>query len=233
MSKDIEYIEIFNQLEQHFRKVTKSDNNISFVDMINKQKNNYLIRQYYEELKEHAQLRNVVSHKRGTDYFAFPSDLAVVSIKKIKDLFMKPQKLYNLIYNKPMTFEKDSKIIEVLNLIKETGYSQFPVYEDGKYIGLLTTNSISLWISNIISSSGEIVEDINNITAEEILKFNETFDKAHFVSKNITVNEFLDLMSNYTHIKVWVMTEDGNKDLKPLRLITPYDYDIIIESITK
>jgi len=233
MNKDIEYIEIFNQLEQHFRKITQSENGVSFIEMINKLRDNYLIRQYYEELKEHAQLRNVISHKRGTDYFAFPSDLAVVSIKKIKDLITQPQKLFSLIKNKPIVFDRKSKIVEILNTIKETGFSQFPVYDKGIYVGLLTTNSISLWVSNTISISGEIVEDINQVTAEEILKFNEVFDDAFFVRKDITVNEFLDLMSNRSNTKIWIMTEDGKKNIKPLRLITPYDYDLIINSITK
>ncbi len=233
MQKDLEYIEIFNQLEQHFRKVTKSDINVSFIDMMNKLKNNYLIRQYYDELREHAQLRNVISHKRGTEYFATPSDLALVSIKKIKDLITQPKKLYAMFNSKPITFESNSTMIDIFNTIKETGYSQFPVYDEGRYIGLLTTNTISMWVSNSVTNNGEIIEDIREVTAGDILKFNEIFDEAYFVHKNITVNEFLDLMFNKSQIKTWIMTENGQKNLKPMLLITPYDYDVILESITK
>jgi predicted transcriptional regulator len=233
MQKDLEYIELFNQLEQHFRKVTKSDNNVSFIEMMNKLKDNYLVRQYYDELKEHAQLRNVISHKRGTEYFATPSDLALVSIKKIKDLVIQPKKLYSLIKTKPVVFETDSKMIDIFNTIRENGFSQFPVYDKGKYVGLLTTNTISLWVSNSITENGEVIEDIKGFTAEDILKFNEKFDEAYFISKNINVNEFLDLMFQKNQIKSWIMTEDGQRNLKPLRLITPYDYEVILESITK
>jgi predicted transcriptional regulator len=233
MEKDLEYIELFNQLEQYFRKETKSDYNISFLEMMNKMRNQYLIRQYYDELKEHAQLRNVISHKRGTEYFATPSELALVSIKKIKEVIMKPKKLYFLIKSKPATFEKWSKLVDILNIIKETGFSQFPIYNQGEYIGLLTTNTISLWVSNSITQNGEIIEDIKEVTAGDILRFNEKFDEAYFISKYITVNEFLDLMFQTSQINTWIMTEDGEKNQKPLKVITPYDYDIILESITK
>ena len=54
MSKDIEYIEVFNQLEQHLRKITRSEVNVSFVEMINNLRHDYIVRQYYEELKENA-----------------------------------------------------------------------------------------------------------------------------------------------------------------------------------
>ncbi|MDY0278260.1 MAG: hypothetical protein RBQ97_09280, partial [Acholeplasma sp.] len=73
----------------------------------------------------------------------------------------------------------------------------------------------------------------NNITIDEIIRFNEPLDEAYFVPKSITVNKFLDIMSKNNYIKVWIMTENGDKDLKPMKLITPYDYDSVFKSITK
>ena len=97
-------------------------------------------------------------------------------------------------------------------------------------MGLLTTNALSFWLSHNINDEAEIIENMNFITVGDVIKFNESVDIPKFISRETTVIEFIQLV-NKKSSSVFLMTEEGTKDKKPLRIITQDDYVKIINSI--
>ena len=232
MSNDIKYIEEFNKIEQFLRKTTGSGDNITFSELLTRANNNYIVNRYYSVLKEHAKLRNVISHKRGTEFFAMPTDLALLSITKIKKYLIKPKKVKELIYNTPLVLTPNTTIIETLKIIKSKGYSQFPVYDNNEYLGVITSNSIIMWFASAAESSGEIIEDLSKLTVSDLLKYNEELDSAEFISENITATEFISGLSRNKKSSIWIMTMNGLKNQKPKYIITAYDYDKLYEYLS-
>ena len=232
MSNDIKYIEQFNKIEQFLRKITNSEDNIRFNELLTRANNNYVVNRYFVELKEHGKLRNVISHKRGTEFFAMPTDLALLSITKIKNYLIKPKKVKELINNIPMVLTPQTTILETLKTVKSKGYSQFPVYDNDKYLGIITSNSIIMWLASVSDSSGEIIEDLNKLTLSDLLKYNEELDSAEFINENITVTEFISNLSSNKKSSIWIMTLNGLIDQKPKYIITAYDYDILYKYLS-
>lgn len=232
MSNDIKYIEEFNKIEQFLRKTTCSDDNTPFSELLSRANNNYIVNRYYAVLKEHAKLRNVISHKRGTEFFAMPTDLALLSITKIKNYLIKPKKVKELINNIPLVLTPQTTIIETLKIIKINGYSQFPVYDNNEYLGIITSNSLIMWLASVAESSGEIIEDLSKLKLFDLLKYNEELDSAEFISEDVTVTEFISKLSSNKKSSIWIMTLNGLKNQKPKYIITAYDYDILYEYLS-
>ena len=227
MNKADKYIKIFNEIENYLRKSLNEPNGTRFIDLLNLSKNNgnHVIKRYDSELKEHGKLRNNIAHKNGTEYFATPTDIAITHLDSIKNHLIKPRKVKDFIKNTPYTLEADTNLNDVLNLMHKNDFSQFPIYKERKYIGVLSTNTISRWLSSSKSEDGEIIKELNKVKAEDVLKYNESSDEAIFIQEKITVYEFLSKVEENMNNHIWIMTLNGKRDQKPLRLVTPYDYD--------
>lgn len=227
---DTKYIEYFNNIEQYLKNKNGSNHHISFTELLKNLSHDPTINYYYTQLHEHSTLRNVIVHKKGTEFFAFPSDYALKSIEKIHNELLRPKKIIDIIKHAPLVLKPEDNIINVLKIINKEKYSQFPVYNDKEFLGLLTTNALSFWLSHNINDEGEIIENMNFITVGDVIKFNESVDIPEFIGRETTVIEFIQLV-NKSSSSVFLMTEDGAKNKKPLRIITQDDYVKIISSI--
>ena len=234
MHKPDKYIKIFNEIENYLRKKLNESNNTSFLDLLNLSKNNgyHVIKRYYSELQEHRLLRNNISHKNGTEYFATPTDIAIRELESIRNHLIKPKRVREFLTNKPYVLNSNTNLNEVLNLMHKKDFSQFPIYKEGKYIGVLSTNTISRWLSSSKSENGEIIKELNEVKAEDVLKYNESSDEAVFIEEKITVYEFLSKIEENLNNHIWIMTLNGKKDQKPLYMVTPYDYEGLYNFVT-
>ena len=234
MYKANKYIKIFNEIENHLRKKFNESNNTSFLDLLNLSKNNgyHVIERYYSELQEHRLLRNNISHKNGTEYFATPTDIAISELELIRDHLIKPKRVRDFLTIQPYKLDSNTNLNEVLNLMQKKDYSQFPIYKEDKYLGILSTNTISRWLSSSKSENGEIIKELNKVKAEDVLKFNETSDEAVFIEEKITVYEFLSKVEKNLINHIWIMTLNGKKDQEPKFIVTPYDYEGLYNYVT-
>jgi len=44
-------------------------------------------------------------------------------------------------------------LVHVLNLVRKNDFSQFPVYREGRFVGLITENGITRWMAQSRSHS--------------------------------------------------------------------------------
>ena len=231
MDNSEKFLEDFNRLEEYFRKITHSNKYVNFMEMVNSLQSNYYISKKYDTLRQLADLRNTIVHKRGTEIYANPTDIALLTMESIREQIMTPKRVFDIVKNKPIKFESSTLFIDVIKTIKEMEYSQFPIYEEKKYVGLLSSNSVVLWLANTIDGDNALVEDLSRITVKEIIQYNEELDKAKFVNRNIDVNEFAQLLLDNKDTLIWIITENGNRNETPLCIITPYDFEKIFNEL--
>lgn len=224
------FLKKWNELENYIDKNTNS--NSSFKNKILElKKDNYSIRRYEEEIYDLYNIRNIVAHRVGSPIYATPNDFTLKRIEEITENIITKKLLISVVNNKPLTFEINRTIVEILKVIQEKDYSQFPIYSNKQYQGLLTTNALMRWYASQVSAEGEVIHDLNSFSIEEVLSFTEENEVPKFVSRQTTLNEFLVLLDFTPNIKTWIITETGDKNQNPLSIITEFDYAHIYKQI--
>jgi predicted transcriptional regulator len=224
------FLKEFNIIESHLKEKLEVDNHIPFSQMVYELSDkSYLIRKNKSILRHLSDLRNTIVHKKGLDYLALPTETALDSIISLRLQLTEPTKLYSIIKNEVTVKRPDTLLVDVLSEIKIKGYSQFPVYENNQYLGLISNNAISRWISSNIEEDFTIIKDISKTTVSHVLDFNEEFDRVVFISKDINVDTFIQEQLVESRVEnVWLITHSGKKTEKPLSIVTIYDIEKIL-----
>jgi len=96
-----------------------------------------------------AQARNLIVHTRTTPdaYVVAPSHSLVASVEAVRDRLLKPRSALRAFGKCVRTMKAGDPLSAVFTAIAQADYSQFPVYRDGMFVGLLTENGITRWIA--------------------------------------------------------------------------------------
>lgn len=226
-----QFLAAFNDIESHLRSRLNADISDSFRWMVGQAANRRLINPAQEEaLKSFSELRNAISH--GTYHnnkpIADPRPDTVATIEKIRDALLNPPLALKVLPAQQVKiFYSNSSIAEVLELIRTTEISQFPIYQDGEYLSLLTTNTIARWIAADLKDNAKI----NAKTIKDVLRFAESSDTAVLLPRSATAQEVVDALTRPELPWSVIITENGTKHQKPLRLITGWDLRLLLEKL--
>ena len=130
-----------------------------------------------------------------------------------------------------VTLTPASEVSKALRVIRLQGFAQIPIYEDHKFIQLLTTNTISRWVAKDLADNNVL----DARTIGDVLEMVKKIDDAVFLSRDITAQEAVDALINpdkngrlpYAAI----VTETGKRNERPLRIITSSDLAVLIEAL--
>ena len=102
-----------------------------------------------------ADIRNVLTHQRGTD-FGYPvavTSRAIESLREIKEHLLKPEPASHRYRTPVLTVSSNHSLAAVLAMAFENGFSQFPVVTDGRFGGLITENEITRWLGRRVKAN--------------------------------------------------------------------------------
>ncbi|WP_257391369.1 CBS domain-containing protein [Cytobacillus gottheilii] len=188
-------------------------------------KQHRLINAYADELEQYGRLRNAIVHEKRElgSYIAEPHPEVVARIEKIADIFTKPNYAMTIATKKVITFQFDDSITTVIQGINQHNYSQYPVYRNKEFIGLLTAKDIVKWMAKY---AGNHKVDLVDVKVIDILKDVKEHPIA-FADKGIDIFEVEEIYEkahmNKTNLEAVIITENGNKNEWPLGLITAWD----------
>lgn len=222
------FLSAFNQIHDLFRKELGGHDYISFLDGLkNLKKKNYVLDRFYDELKVYNTLRNAIVHEKNKVNFviAEPHIETVLQIEKILTELTNPEKVYPKFKSVVKKFNQDDSLFDVLTAVNSRGFSQFPIYHDDQFIGLLTENGITNWLAK------NVADDIFIITEtkiKDILGFEEQDNNFDFVSRSISIYQakgmFLNHLKNGSiKLDALLITENGKYTESLLGIITPWD----------
>ena len=143
------FITAYNTVDHDLREKLSADNGVPFSQLIRDFAARYPRWTDQETLRMLGDLRNAVVHQREQvyEYLSVPVPAVVETMERIRDEFESPQRVYPQFARDVFTFEAESRLTDVLRQIDTKGFSQFPIYRRGKFMGLLTENGITRWLA--------------------------------------------------------------------------------------
>ncbi len=224
----------FNDIVNKLRAITNSDENVAFPALVEKATSlkNPIIDRYSSELKELNKLRNLIVHSKSNkrQSIALPTEYAVNEISKISDLLMNPPKVIPLFQKNVLFLQYNDPVKNAVKIIYNKKYSQIPIYNKEVYIGLLTTNTIAMWLGteDIFDLSETLISHVFN-------KFTEDKDSYLFISRDASLFEVLEKFYTFQNrgkrLEAILITNSAKKEESLLGIITIYDLPKIYQAL--
>jgi predicted transcriptional regulator len=219
------FLAAFNRIDAAMRKMTGVDNKTtSFVAVANKFSQSYVF-PHQDFIRVVAELRNVLVHEKkdAVEELAIPAEHIVSKLERIAGELEAPERVETRIaLEKVSTVTADDSLKHVLILIKEKQFSQFPVIQDGKIIGLLTENGIARWLSAEVASESLI--EFADATVAKVLAHEEERPNMALVSRYAYVGQVRMQFSQNALLEAVIITQAGKADQTPLGILTRWDF---------
>lgn len=224
-NRAVPFLAAFNEIESFLRAALDAKKTDSFNWMVSKAEKRHIVTTAQaNDLKEFAGLRNAISHGEYQDFrpIAEPLPETVAEIEAIRDQLLHPALATDVIgHQDVVTFAPDDDVHEALKAIRDTGISQFPIYQGKQCVGVLTTNTIARWLADELKSG----DTITSTAIGDILAFNERKDNAVFLPRTATAVEAIAALTSpdakQTLPRLVIITEHGHDNQQPLCVITP------------
>ena len=214
----------FNRIEKWMRDEMGNARNMGFTELVRRlaQRKQLMIRKYEDDLLQLAQLRNAIVHDRiAVDFvIAEPNDWTVKRIQLIEQELIRPETVLPRFAKRVTGFEQDLPLLELLKIVAEKRYSQFPLYNKGKFVALITLRNIGFWLAKE-SQKGPV--DLTNKRALDLIIQNGKYTNYHFVPAKTHIYEFEAMFREQGTLEAVLITKDGNPDGNLLGIIRPRD----------
>ncbi|WP_226034815.1 CBS domain-containing protein [Aquibacillus saliphilus] len=184
-----------------------------------------VVKYNYDILRQFGHLRNALVHRKIKNdfYIAEPHKEIVEEIETICELLYKPPMALSVASQPVTTYLTITPLKEILNKIKEKGFSQFPIYDDSGFQGLLTEGGIANWIAcNLINNT----ISFEKVSALDVLK-NEKKHNVRFLHRESTIYDlegtFEASFDENLKLEAIIITETGSIKQKPIGIVTSWD----------
>jgi len=153
MTKEKEFLELFNQLEQ-FLNIEYNQDRFSFsgfmstIYRIKKANKNPLIdnKYNYDILQKASQIRNIMAHNND---IVIPSDSFIETFKSLVQKICNPLTVEDIMipFSKLKTVSLQNSVDDAIELLKEHGYNTIPVVDHSELMGIFTEKSLFDYLS--------------------------------------------------------------------------------------
>lgn len=219
------FLAAFNRIDAAMRKMTGVDNKTtSFAAVANKFSQSYDF-PHHEFIRVVAELRNVIVHEKkdAVEELAIPAERIVSKLERIAGELEAPERVEARIApEKVSTVTTGDSLKDVLHLIQQKQFSQFPVIEDGSIIGLLTENGIARWLSSEVSTESMI--EFADATVSKVIAHEEQRPNMELVSRYALVGQVRMQFSQNALLEAVIITQAGRADQTPLGILTRWDF---------
>lgn len=227
MSNADRFVVAFNKIEKYFDKEIDENKYVPFYRAVQRLRHtNPTVQRYQDDLLEYSELRNAIIHERTEAHFAIaePHDQVVDQIEKIAQELTAPKLVIPTFSKDLQTVDGKDQLRNVFQLIKDTDYSQFPVYRNQQFVGLLTDKGITHWLARHFEQSQ------TSLFNTEVLALirNDNWSRNYlFIDRNMTIYEaeeiFLKQLKQQKRLDALLITENGKQTEKLLGMITTND----------
>lgn len=235
-NRAIPFLAAFNDIEAYLRESLGAKKSDSFRWMVDQAKRRHLVSEdQADDLKEFGELRNAISHGLYTDDMrpiAEPLPETVAEIDFIRNILRNPPIALAVLGNHDVkVFSPADDIRGVLKIIRTTQISQFPIYDQGRFVDLLTTNTIARWVANDLDDN----DHLDAISVAEVLHYAESNDRAVFLPRDVTAQEVLDALTTPAKDgslpRAALLTEHGKKSQRPIRVVGGSDMAVLMDAV--
>ncbi|WP_249661526.1 CBS domain-containing protein [Lysinibacillus fusiformis] len=221
------FLTAFNRIDHRLRDIVGSKDFTPFYRLIDQaKKKEVLVKKYEDDLRSYADLRNaIVHHRTSINYvIAEPHTDVVERIEYIDATLAKPMLVGQMFRKRVLVFQENDSLKHVLKVIHQRKYTQFPVYFNKQFRGLITTVGITNWLASKMGGD-HLPKRIP--TLHDILMHEKNRVNYKFVSRYITIYEaeeiFKQGVERGRRFEALLITEHGKPHQKLIGIITPLD----------
>ena len=218
------FTHVYNKIDHSLRKTLKADNNLPFSRIVSEYAEYYPTWPKKDFLQKVGDVRNIIVHnpEKEGDYLFVPITSVVEELERICDSLLNPMRIYPKFKREVEKFQTTDTLYSVLKVIYEKEYSQFPVYKDKIFTGLLTENGISRWLANHAIDESPLIE-FNEIQLSSVFLEEEKRENYSFVTRNMTMLDAENQFMQKPDMEALLITETGKHDQALLGIVTSWD----------
>jgi predicted transcriptional regulator len=176
-------------------------------------------------LRDIAPLRNVLVHDRlpGRPHLAVPLASVVEHIEAILERLDHPRMAIPTFQREVLTLDDSTTIADALRHVREKDYSQFPVYAEDRFSGLLTENGLTRWLARISAHHATSIVDLEEQPVRVVLALEEARESWAFASRDARADEVASLFADKPQLEAVLITHSGREHEKLLGIATRWD----------
>lgn len=218
------FISTFNRIEKWMQIQLKSETTMGFSQMVRKLARNsdLPIKKFEDDLLQFSQLRNAIIHDQiGEDFvIAEPNEWVISRIQKIEKELFEPEKVLPRFSKKVTGFTIDMPLEELLSIVAKKRYSQFPLYRNGEFKGLLTLRMLGFWFAKHYPIAPNVGKEL---TASALLEDDRKTTNYQFVAADTTIDYVQEQFAEHATLEAILITESGEPNGSLVGIIRPRD----------
>jgi len=224
------FLRAYNRIDDHLRSLLDIDRTrCGFASVVDQAARRYsVVRRYADDLKEFGALRNAIVHDKEfpARIIADPRPEVVEAIERLADILLDPPRVYPLFRREVRRLSWDDPIARPLRWIREYHYTQFPVFRERRFAGLLTSRCVAQWLADSVANG---TVDLTGVTVGDVLR-HDAYEgrRVAFIARDATWYDAVELFSpargnRRASLEAILITESGREDEQLLGIITPRD----------
>jgi hypothetical protein len=226
-----QFLGMFVEIENCMKLALQKRQSARFMDIAREYVQVYnLPSSYLISLQTYAVLRNAIDHNShcGSYPIAEPIPEIVEEIRQLRDKIKAPPEAITVLPEMEVCSVRSGEPVSVaLEYVRQYDFSQLPVYGSGKYVGILTTNTIARWLARQILDGGVHRDAV----ISEVMEFREPSDCALLVDRTLTVADAIHQLAyggpDGGPINALILTENKLPTDRPIRVIAVYDVPLL------
>jgi len=220
------FIATYNLIDRHLRQTLGLDVSRPFSALLSgAAERRLLMPRDVQTLRTAGDLRNILTHDRTSadGYQAVPTAAFVGAVERIHADLSRPALAVPTFKRHVETVSHNDTLAKVLRQIHKRDYSQFPVYDDSGFRGLLTENGITRWLAEHLTSELSLV-DLEEVSVSKVLRKEEARrTNWRFASRKTTVPEIQAWFAGEELLEAVLITDGGKVTEKLLGIATRWD----------
>lgn len=227
MERAERFIVAFNKIEKYFNQQISDTSYVPFFRAVLRlRKKDAIVNRYHNDLLEYSELRNAIVHERTEVNYtiADPHIEIVEAIEKIADEMTAPKLVIPTFAKTLKVLQADLTVKEILNVIRETKFTQFPIYRSKQFVGLLTDKKVLHWIAHNMNGN---FSELLKTPLIKLIDDNGSDLNYRFIPRSMDIYQaeglLLEMFKKHEGIAALLITEDGKSNQKLLGMVTPKD----------
>jgi hypothetical protein len=183
-----QFLDAFTEIEKHLRVLSEADRHMTFNEMVEKSsKSDKTVRRLRSQLKDFGELRNFIVHEYRRDQAtATPSTHAVERLQAIRDELLSPPRLIGLFRHVVETCSPSDPIGSAAKKMHDGSFSQLPVFDEARLVGLLTTETVARWLASRLAGGLGLLEEE---AVESVMRHQEGTHSYAVTGRDATVED--------------------------------------------
>lgn len=222
------FLDAYATIEHELGSLARETKYVPFSQLLYKcAQRSWVVSKNQQELREYHELRNAIVHLRDSknEVIAEPTDRVTEDIERIASLLSIDDNILSVASSPVKTVRPTDSIRGAYAVMKHLESSKIPVYDNGRFRGIVTIENVCNWAFNGMDESMHVYDIMKEGKNERVI----------FLSKDDTVIEatksFEQAMNHGFALLSVIITEHGSQNEKPLGIITIKDLPKIVNAL--